>query len=172
MTIALTAMLSNAASIQWSVANNTIRNLDGTANLANASLYFFVGTATAADVLAAFTKVGDSWTFDSSKLVDDPTPILLGTGVSTGGGGKGIGSTVYENSAISESALNPFFCVVVIDGYYQIGSLSAKGYDATNVANSPTTAAFTSFGGWQKVPEPATAALALAGLALLIRRRK
>lgn len=173
MSIALAAMISSAASIKWSVGNGTIKNLDGTANVSGADLYFFIGTASDSDVLAAFSKVGSDWVFDSDKLISASTP-LLATGSSNGGGGKPVGADVYFDALISETTATDFFCIVVIDGYYQLGTYSSKGYDAGNVASSPTTAAFTSgdFGGWQKVPEPATAALALAGLALLIRRRK
>ena len=67
------------------------------------------------------------------------------------------------------------------DGYFKIATVSSQAYDPadpTSVQDAKTS--FTTFGnasyGTEKafsaVPEPSTAALALAGLALLIRRRK
>ena len=165
ITVALMAMTSGAASIKWSISNAAIKDPILNTNLAGAQCYFYLGTTTDAAVLAAFT--GE--TFNSAAL-----STLLGTGVTALSGGKAVGTTVYANAGISDSVNNAFFCVVVTDGYYKLGTVSQKGYDASNGLASPTTATFTSasFGSWQPVPEPATAALALAGLALLIRRRK
>ena len=177
------ATISHGSAILWSVDNTAIKDFtvsgdtitDSTSNLSGANLYFFLGTATATDVESAFTGT----TFDETKL-----STFLESTTSNGGGGKVKGTTPVENSSISSSTANDFFLVIstVKDdkSYYKLVTGSAVGYETTGDPLPPTTTmqftrASVQNTGWTAapaVPEPATAALALAGLALLIRRRK
>ena len=174
------ASISHGSAILWAVDNTAIKDFtvsgstitETTANLANANLYFFYGTATDSDVLSAFTQN----TFDSSKL-----STYLQDTVSNGGGGKAKGSTPVERDFISSDAANPFYLVITTvkdnKAYYKLVSTSQTGYETTGNPLPPTkTATFTTQmvqgTSWTAVPEPSTAVLALAGLALLLKRRK
>ena len=181
--IALTlafATTSYGAAILWSVDVGAVRNFtvdgttitEGTSNLGGASLYFFLGTTTDEEVASAFTGT----TFDTSKL-----STYLETATSTAGGSKVKGSTPVVNDLISSSVANNFFLVITTTkddaAYYKLVTGSAVGYETTGDPLPPTTTmAFTKASvqnaSWTAVPEPSTAALALAGLALLIKRRR
>ena len=183
LSIALTlafAVSSHAAAILWSVDVGAIRNFtvdgttitEGTSNLGGASLYFFIGSTTEEDVAKAFTGT----TLDTSKL-----STYLETATSTAGGSKVKGSTPVVNDLISSSKANNFFMVIAATqgekAYYKLVEGSAVGYETTGDPLSPTTTmAFTKASvqnaSWTAVPEPSTAMLALAGLALLIKRRR
>ena len=70
-----------------------------------------------------------------------------------------IASTTYTLSGFSDAGS-------VIDKYNLVAS------DMTYTTSSSTSGSVSPGGGWTAVPEPSTAALALAGLALLLKRRK
>jgi PEP-CTERM putative exosortase interaction domain len=106
--------------------------------------------------------------------------LLLGEGVASYGGAVG---SVSDDDRLSKTPTD-FFMVALYDsgtsdGYwFNISSkITATPYlEGQSPPETTTSASFSNstatMGGWQAVPEPATAALALAGLALLIRRRK
>ena len=177
------AISSQGSAILWSIDNTGIKDFtvdgnaitDSTANLAGANLYFFLGETTVSDVESAFTGT----TFDQTKL-----STFLESTTSNGGGGKVKGTTPVVNDAISSSTSNPFFLVITTvkddAAYYKLVTGSAVGYETTGDPLPPTTTmqfTRTSVQGtsWTAAPtgpEPSTAALALAGLALLLKRRK
>ncbi len=176
------ASLSHGSAILWSVDNTAIKDFivsgdtitESTANLSGANLYFFIGTApaTATEVEKAFSGT----TFDKTKL-----STFLEETTSNGGGGKVKGTTPVSSPLISSQNNNSFFLVITATkedtAYYKVVSGEAVGYETTGDPLPPTTTMqFTKASvqgtSWTAVPEPSTAMLALAGLALLIKRRR
>lgn len=183
------ATTSQAGSILWTVANNALKTIgteatdgltfsDGTSNYGGATLYFFLGTASDADIAGAITSSGEVKTSAIS------TATFLETGVTKNGGNKILGNTPVSHDSISITSANDFFFLVVSatpDGSgspfaYKYVEGSAVGYDKDNSLAAPTQVTFSASdvqgSSWTAVPEPATAALALLGIGMLIRRRK
>ena len=181
---AMAMCLSFGASIKWEVAVTSIKSFtvdsatgtitDGTTNLAGANLYFFLGEVTSEAAKEAFTDAG----FNGSAISG---ATLLETATSLGGGNKPAGVTPVANDNISSSAANMFSLVVSYkygeDYFYKVVTGSQVGYETVGSPLPPTTlmvfsAAAVQGSKWTAVPEPASAMLALAGVAMLIRRRK
>jgi hypothetical protein len=181
---AMAMCLSFGASIKWQLATTALKSFtvdtttgaitEGTANLAGASLYFFLGEVTSDAANAAFTDAG----FNSSLITG---ATLLDTATSLAGGNKPTGTTVLSNEGISSAAENIFTLVASYksgdDYFYKVVTGSQFGYETVGDPLPPTktmtfTAAAVQGSKWTAVPEPASAMLALAGVAMLIRRRK
>ena len=171
-----------AASILWSVGNAAIRDFtvsgetvtEGTTYLANANLYFYLGTTTTEEVESAFS----TGTFQKDSFA---SATFLEQDVSTTRGARAAGTVGVTLDAISASTANNFFLVIAAtkdDGtYYKYLTGTQTGFDSTKDPPDPSTTMSFSRADvqsktWTAVPEPSTAALALAGLALLIKRRR
>ena len=98
-----------------------------------------------------------SWTYKDNEENGDVYAILLAY-VS---GDK----TYYNLSSETYTVANVTAENSTVSNY----ALAATAFDYSSKSESSTVKAG---GGWTAVPEPSTAALALAGLALLLRRRK
>lgn len=174
---------SEAAAIKWSLAGNSVLGIsvgtDGTitetTRAAGVALYFYLGTTTDEEVKSAFTSSG----FDTSATMANAT--FLEQGVSNAGGARVAGNTPVVNDLISSSSPNNFFVILSqqVDStyYYKVVTGTQTGYETTgDPLPTPTTMAWTAqnvaSASYAAVPEPSTAALALAGLALLIKRRR
>ena len=189
MAIAAVASLNSfGAAILWSVANGGIKGVsvaadgtisDSTANIANgADIYFYLGTTSSDDVKKAFGEDGFVATeISGATLLESAT---------TKTGGKAKGSTPVSNAGISSSEEKPFFAIVVtsltaddesVKHYFKLLEGRATGYETSgDPLPPPTSMSWTANQAkavsWTAVPEPATAALALLGLGLMIKRRK
>lgn len=183
--LAVAAIQSQGAAILWSISTGALKGVgtagesgtyaDSTSNLGGAALYFYLGSTTDDLIKAA---IGADGKLNTSSLGTSAT--WLETTTSKGGGNKVAGTTPVVNDGISATSANNFFFIAVTavgDSYaYKMVTGSQKGYDSTDTLATPTQMTFTTTAvqssSWTQVPEPSTAALALAGLALLLKRRK
>jgi PEP-CTERM putative exosortase interaction domain len=171
-----------AASIDWEMTglNNALATHTG-GIAADTTVYFLYGTEAAIDLLLASTTASKS-EFESALA-----SITLDTTASNSEGKKPTESFVENifSSGITAGANNYFGMLYYSEdakgnGYYKLVTGSGVGYiynpeslaDAQRVQLSWQTMRNDTWTQAYAVPEPATAALALAGLALLIRRRK
>lgn len=179
MAVLAMAVSANAASIDWTIsgpppmtANDYLGN-----PAANATIYFIV-----ANDLSSITSI----TQFKADFLSNLSAITLTTAQMTETGAKPAINQQPVSSPLLTAGTPTTFGMLYFsedaagNGYYKIavsGSTpyldGAPAYDQTEVVTSfPTMASAGWTQGYVPVPEPATAALALAGLALLIRRRK
>ena len=159
---------ANAMQMDWQVNANQ--------GDAGATVYAMLGSTTSG---VSFKSVSDITSNENALKAADTSDYLLGTIVSKGRGSYGAdGSVVSDN--LTETSASFFFVIVNPDnsGYWLSGindgssfvyspGQTGPGKVITDQKASPLT--YTSFSA---VPEPATGALALAGIALLLKRRK
>lgn len=163
----------HAASITWN-ASSSITKFDGSSVGKNATGYIVylgttdISTLTYSDILAMATvkdqatNVG-KWnnvgvTVDSTKTGNYAMYMAFTSGEKT-----------YYN--ISSSVYN--LTTANIEAFLNEGTaLPTQTYSFTDAKPTSTPSTAKAGAGWVAVPEPSTAALALAGLALLLKRRK
>lgn len=182
MAVLALAITSNAASINWTVSGLASKVVNDKAGspAANETVYLILaGTSD----LASITDCADAAKFNSAL-----SAITLDSGTTTSEGKKpSISNKVVTNDALTANTTYTFGLLYVCedakgDGYYKVVTASAPAYTTGDTANAKTLS--TSFANlesasWTKaysapapIPEPATGALALAGVALLFRRRR
>ncbi len=181
--------ISSAASIDWTVGgmNKVLKAYDGT-TAANTTVYLIFADA---DSLASITDL-DSESAFTTALSD----ITIST-VSAGSDGKKpstIKKTVANDNLTAGSSYPMASLYYSKDtegnGYYRIAATTGTAYDPTVEGSSGDVSTSWSnmlsanwANGWTKptdptppgpgpIPEPATGALALAGVALLFKRRR
>jgi PEP-CTERM putative exosortase interaction domain len=173
---------AHAASINWNISG-LARNLlehDGKTVAANTSIYLILAdtaslaTLTAAETASAFTAALGAITVNTTAAkADGSKPDEVADIISTSG--LLAAGTTYSFAMIylSEDALG--------NGYYKMVTASGAAYafnpdDASNRTSVSTSWSTMNGASWTKaynaVPEPATAGLAIAGLALLFKRRR
>ena len=103
-------------------------------------------------------KVAGTWTFDSGLTSGDYVAILLSYTAE--------GTTWYNLTSTTTVSYNE------VAGVWNNSSNAANWSYSGGTAADSKTGTIKAGGGWVAVPEPSTAALALAGLALLLKRRK
>ena len=168
--VALAALVgsTSAASLKWELKGSAFGTSDGSATRA---YNYYVAVVSESDLDAAIAAVGDATEF--ATFVKDGA-----SGTTTKTGAAGSTFTVTENSGTSLSyVLFAFDAPTVGDAsnYIVSGAVTGVAYEPPS---TPTAATFNaqSFASssWAatSVPEPATAALALLGLGLMIKRRK
>ena len=169
MVVALVAVSASAASIDWVVTlGRSGKFLDSTGTAMSGTIYL---------VLADTTFNATTAEEFESQL----TAATLGTDTVTSG--KNTGTMLTATSDAITAGTNYDFAIVVYDTansqYYM--SASNNQYAYTAGVDDPlqitfTAAQATGNASWAPtytaVPEPASAMLALAGVAMLIRRRK
>ena len=177
---------AQAASIQWTIngiATKVLKDVQGN-TAANTTLYFIL-----ADDLSSLQEQASQSAFESNLA-----SLTLATATTTSEGKMPTVSkqVVTDNTALTAGTTYTFGLLTYSAdstgaGFYRIVTVSNKAYDASD----PTSAqeAKTNFGtltsaSWTSawttstepvtpdVPEPATGALALAGVALLFKRRR
>ena len=161
---------ASAASLNWNIS--TVYQ-PGTTTLAQGyTAYLFITEQSGA--FGATVTTVDS-VVSAIKAGDDLTDYIAATGTTSD---KGLvsGATGYYNSFGAGDSLTAFAVIVDASDYK-----SASNYIVTAAKSaswtSSTGAKMLAFGTqanatWTAVPEPSTAVLALAGLALLLKRRR
>ena len=169
MVVALVAVSASAASIDWQITlGRTGKFVDSTGAALNGTIYLVLADTTFNATTA-------------EEFTDQLTAATLGTEKVTSG--KGSGSVLTATSDVITAGTKYDFAVVVYDAanakYYMSASANQYAYqsgvdDATQITFDAAMA--TGNASWAPtytaVPEPASAMLALAGVAMLIRRRK
>ena len=173
----LMAGLANAATIQWNVNTPNRVDFGGSSVGKNGTAYVvFLGTGdlsslTYADLIAKPT-VGEPLTTSVGKVNKKPVSVDSETGV----GNYALymtyvsGEKTYYNVSTSLYQLKTADVAKLLSDGTALPASSFAFSDSKPTTSMSTTSA--SSGGWVAVPEPSTAALALAGLALLLKRRK
>lgn len=182
MIVAAMAFSANAVTLSWGTSAVRVQFPTGTT----------VGDGSALGYLVYLGNTGSETYTISDYMVTDPESNTKASTIGGLGNGRIAGNFVTAaNAALpgtSDLMVNGavFGMYIVKDGWINISSstytVAGLVDDSSSIAgavfafsweqNAPGVAA-TSGGGWATpVPEPATAALALAGLAMLIRRRK
>ena len=176
--LAAVAGAAHAASIDWAMnlgRSGKIVDVDGTA--INGTVYLLL-----ADDAASLADAAEADTFASSL-----ESLALGSATLTGGKNSAP-QTATSDKLTASSADGPqyTFAVVVYDAannqYYTSGTMANYAYQAPDDDATSVTFGASSFASpnWTSsvpsstpaVPEPATGALALAGVALLFKRRR
>lgn len=179
--LAMLCITSQAASVDW---KSGALSFDGTALKNNTGVKAWV-------VYLADGAFASSYTIDDSFSA---TSVGVVVASDTDGTNKGsaVAGTAANWSDKSYKTNGDTFGLVLSynDGektYWNISSsvnafsglvdddptVAAADWDAFTVSSTKnTTSSLSSSSGWTAVPEPSTAMLALAGLALLIKRRK
>ena len=167
------AVAASGASIQWNLSLGRSGLIaDSTGAALNGNLYLVL-TSSAGDLASAAESDTFAATLDS---------VALDSMTLSGGKNTATKTTTSPRLVVDQ---NYSFSLVVYDAansqYYLSSALGETAYDETAAVVTPTKVTFTatmvgSTSGktWAStsVPEPATAALALLGLGLMIKRRK
>lgn len=169
--LAITAIAQvHASSMNWKLQTSSTGE--------GSSIYAILGTSTDG---ITFTSVSDI-TSSEGILTSSAGDKLLGTVQAVSGGRTG--TSYYTSGSISHNSLldtSSYFYVLVnsaSDGYWisDVYSAAGKTYDppasAPSVAVADVSSKTLTYTSFSAVPEPATGALALAGIALLLKRRK
>ena len=177
--VALVAISAQAASVQW---KSEALSFEGTALKSNtsvigyliylgndgnlASSYEMTKTFSASDIgtlaqtdsngTAKGSQVGETLEFQFGDYVNNDAFALLVSYTADGKTYWNLSSTINSLTGLADEISTP-------------GNFTTYAF---NNATSATKGTLTAGGGWTAVPEPASAMLALAGVAMLIRRRK
>ena len=164
------------AAIEWQISgmNKALTNYDG-ATAANTTVYLILADSSS---LASITGLENEADFTSAL-----SAITLST-VTSGTDGKKPATltSVVSSDLLSAGTTYTFGMLYVSEatdgGYYRYVAATKPAYDLSDPTGKQTASlSWATMAGstWQKgyaVPEPASAMLALAGVAMLIRRRK
>ena len=178
----LVAISASAASLDWSVASKSFTTSDGSSARAGGYLVtVFYATdfssvqGAIADLVSATATANSTGITSAISSID---ALTKGTGVTKATGAT---SGIIDDSSIAlGTELNIFIVAWDANSIADATSYLVSDFASTTAYTAPTTpttnGAFesSSFGNakWTAVPEPASAMLALAGVAMLIRRRK
>lgn len=177
LAVVLAAGMASAASIKWSLNTADTVKFDGTSVKGNGTAYVvFLGT----DTLESLTyqqvidsaTVGEPFSTSLGKIKLKDVAVDSETGV----GNYALymsfvsGEKTYYNVSTSLYQLKAADVEALLSEGTALPASSFAFSDSKPTTSMSATSA--SSGGWVAVPEPSTAALALAGLALLLKRRK
>ena len=177
------AAVTQAASVDWSVANNSWTLNNGNKPALGTAVYLIDGS-TALDTIAAAINAttgafnaDQTWVFDSSVTANAKGSVATKT-VTTDKLTRG---TEYNFSVLMIDATNTSdIRYMVSDTYaqtaYKVGDdeAAAASFAAARLgANALTYDSSTAANGWAAVPEPTSGLLMLLGMAgLALRRRR
>ena len=178
--VAMIAMTTQAASIDWKITGLNSAIVDYLGNpAANTTIYLVSGTASD---IASITDASDKDAFSSAL-----SAITIATTASDSSGKKPATTTttVSHDSLIASQDYTLGMLYLSEDsdgnGFFRVTTALGTAYDPNVVGSSgsvSTSWANMKNASWTKgytaaaVPEPSTAVLALAGLALLLKRRR
>ena len=159
---------ASATSLSWQIAG--ITSPAGVKQ--NLAVYLFI-TEQSGDFGAQVTTVDTITSLIQSK--GDLTPYIAATGFSTAAGGVPAATGYNGNNFALGDTLSGF--AVVFDAASPTAAQNFAMTTVKDVSFGAQGASTLRFGTmkdatWTAVPEPSTAVLALAGLALLLKRRK
>ena len=187
--IALVAMAvsANAACIDWNLGGSATRVVNGVKAESKDATSAISGTTALSStvyLLIASDLSGLSGNTSKDAFLSNLALISVSDTYSTSDGKKPAVSAVTVTSDLIQQA-SQTYGVLVFDtdsfgnGWYKIATATGTGYapgasaDARTTVNTSWNNVYTS--SWTKawtVPEPSTSVLALAGLALLLKRRR
>ncbi len=178
LAVALLATSTQAASIAWTLSNVAFNGskLTSVGEELTVSLFYLGNGGSIADSYTASEisslNVVKTSSGTNTKSANTGSYVLSTTSNSNGDvfgllltyvtGGK-----TYYNIAATTYTLEGFTDDTSSPEKYQIAAS-----DMNYTVKDGTSSSVAKGGGWTAVPEPSTAALALAGLALLLKRRK
>ena len=178
--IALTAIAAQAATIKWGASGTA--NYGSTLLKSGASTAYLVYLGENVSDWSGFSFADD---FVGSRLASKDTTTYANIGsnsfIATEGSSLGGLDSVSANLTDKKSSFGVLFTTTQGGkDYYYLGDVftfdtSSTSYNGTTkIFTATSTAAPSSSATWTEaaVPEPATGALALAGVALLFRRRR
>ena len=172
------SVTTQAATVKWSIGGSTTFVMNDVNDKPYASQLIYL---IAADDLSSLT------TATKSEFESALSALTIATATSAADGTKptNVANLEVTSSTLMTAGTSMKFGALIVSedkefGYYKILTATATPYaddapDASRTANVRTAWNTISQQSWNKtyaVPEPATAALALAGLALLIKRRR
>ena len=169
MVVALVAVSASAASIDWNInLGRSGKFVDSTGAAFNGTIYLVLADTTFNATTA-------------EEFTAQLTAATLGTQSISAGKNSGVAATATSNQLTAGTSYD--YAIVVFDvansQYYMSAANSGKAYTVgvdDPVELSFTAAQATGNASWAPtytvIPEPASAMLALAGVAMLIRRRK
>jgi hypothetical protein len=181
MVLALVAVSASAAQIKWGTTGQLFNDQTAmtTANGYSTTAYLVYLAGGNWDIFDVATFVADT----SSALGTKTANIAGVVSPATGNYAVNVGDTIPGTTDKIIDGSSTFGILFLSTGgkfgadqyYYQSDvytfDTSASQYDAAT-EKFTATAAVSSGSTWTAVPEPASAMLALAGVAMLIRRRK
>ena len=165
------AVVAQAASINWTVANNSWYMSDGTSRASKGTAVYLIDMAQLSSIESAIEDGATSFKAGDAGI------IAVGTTSNT----KGYIAKSTASSSALVAGQSYDFAYLVFDGdkYFVSGKQTAAAYDLTDpVYSEPSSIAFSganykaSASGWQATPEPTSALLLVLGGALLALRRK
>jgi len=174
----LFASMSHGASITWIISGKNTALKDYASNVAaGTTVYLILADSTS---LASITDIEGKDAFEDALAA-----ITVGSVTADSDGKKPEQTTVDMSSSLLTAGNSYTLASLYLgydsdgNGYYRYASNTGTAFDPSVEGSAGTistswanmgTATWTK--GYTAVPEPSTAALALAGLALLLKRRK
>ena len=180
LALAFLCGIASASSVEWSLSSKSFSTSDGSSE--RASGYFV--QIFLYDDYASVMDIVTSWSAPVSNTeAATLNTYVKSTGVTAKTGAQSGGFELSDTSYPSVTTVNLFMIawdggsIEAASNYLVSNSVKSDAYSGTD--NPTNVGAFSSTSFTNKswapvaaVPEPSTAALALAGLALLLKRRK
>ena len=168
--------IASASTVNWSLAGKSFTTSDGSNARAKG---YYVTVFLYSDYDAVMSAVSSLSAPPTETQVSAISTYVQGSGTTTAAGASGGDFTLSDTTYPSITTVDLFMiawdsnAISGAENYLVSEKVQSDAYSGTD--NPTNMGAFTSASytkSWTAVPEPSTAALALAGLALLIRRRK
>ena len=170
--------LVHAAAVDWQLNTAAKVTFDGSSVGKKATAYVvFLGSQTLSDLtykqVMDSATVGDAYTTSLGQVTGKNVTVDSVTGL----GNYAFYMTYVgsdEKTYVNVSTAMYTLKAADVEALFDEGTAlpaSSFTFSDSKSSSTPSTASASS-GGWVAVPEPSTAALALAGLALLLKRRK